>query len=820
MANAEPLLNPAAIGSVIDRVAPTRAERRRLAGALHAQPGLLTSGEPDGPRLMQTLIATLLTAGARNVRPAPCARCRRLRPLRRRLEDRLVCAPCATTATARREACVRCRQERRVAGRDGTGAPLCAACTRQQRSVDPLGQLVDGLDRLGTGLPISALRELVLGTLPRAQQQRTIAAELAADPDVLASNAARGSHALVLLAEALIAAGATAVAPPSCPFCRQSARIRFRREGLRCCKRCYETGRSQPCALCGQAKPVFSRTADGAALCKACGQRDPVNFEVCARCGRRALLAPTDGGDRCCRLCWRAPVATCSVCGRRRPCFGASGPSPRCETCVKRLNTAACQRCGISRVVFVRTARGEPLCQQCAGPRERCIRCQRVRPVVGRPPDGPVCGACWRREPAAMDPCRGCGAVTWLHHFGLCAACACPGVLRELLTAADGTVRPAAATVLDVLSGDDNPAGVLKWLQARTPRALLAALAEQDGPLEHATLDRLSPTKAADRLRALLVARGALAARDERLVLLERWIDAATAIIVDVDDRRLVRRFAAWHHLRRLRLLSTPDRPTGYGQISGARGDVAAATALLAWLRARGTSIDAARQADIDEWLAGGPASRHIASAFVSWAVHRRHAHGIDLPARSGTKHRRVLPQDDQRWQLVRRLLHDEHPDTVDRVAGLLVLLYAQPVSRIAALTVEHVDATAGSTYLRLGSAPIRLPPPLDHFVTELVDRRAGHIAVGRSAPNRWLFPGAAPGQPLSAQQLGARLRRLGIPSRASRNTTLMDLAGQLPAAVLSQLLGLHLQTATSWTHEAGNTRPRYAAAVANRTNP
>lgn len=115
---------------------------------------------------------------------------------------------------------------------------------------------------------------------------------------------------------------------------------------------------------------------------------------------------------------------------------------------------------------------------------------------------------------------------------------------------------------------------------------------------------------------------------------------------------------------------------------------------------------------------------------------------------------------------------------------------------------------------------PRRPGPPLDRLVNELVHRRAGHIAVGRTALNRWLFPGAAPGRPLSPPRLSARLRRLGIPTRLARNTTLIDLAAQLPAAVLSQLLGLHLQTATSWTIEAGNTRMRYAATIAASTRP
>jgi hypothetical protein len=157
----------------------------------------------------------------------------------------------------------------------------------------------------------------------------------------------------------------------------------------------------------------------------------------------------------------------------------------------------------------------------------------------------------------------------------------------------------------------------------------------------------------------------------------------------------------------------------------------------------------------------------------------------------------------------------DDNLDTVDRVAGLLVLRYAQPVSRIAMLTVNRIHADADGTYLRLGNNPIRLPPPLDRLVGDLVHHRAGHTAVARTAANPWLFPGAAPGRPLSAPQLAARLRGLGIPARLGRNSALIDRAAQLPAGVLSQLLGLHLQTATAWTIEAGNTRLRYAAALA-----
>ena len=439
---------------------------------------------------------------------------------------------------------------------------------------------------------------------------------------------------------------------------------------------------------------------------------------------------------------------------------------------------------------------------------------------IARPADGPVCRSCWRHHPAATRACDGCGVVTRLYHFGLCTACACPGVVRRLLTASDGGMHEAARAVAGILAADENPAAVLKWLESATARTLLTSLAELNGPLDHALIDQLRPARAAVRLRALLVAHGALPVRDEYLALLERWITTTVRAIPDVADRRLVLRFATWHHLRRLRHLCSRGRRVGYGQISGARGELSTIVALLAWLRSRGTTIGQAQQTDIDEWLAAGAASRRGASAFVSWAVRRGHATSIDIPPHSNPKHRRVLPHHDQRWRLVRRLLHDENVHTVDRVAGLLILLYAQPVSRIATLTLDRIHTDAGGTHLHLGTSPVRLPPPLDRLVGDLVQRRAGWGSIGRSVGNPWLFPGVTPGQPLSAPRLGARLKRLGITARLCRNTAMMDLAVQLPAAVLSQMLGLHRNTATDWTIEAGNTRLRYAAAIASTRSP
>src|SRR4051812_46214137 len=46
-----------------------------------------------------------------------------------------------------------------------------------------------------------------------------------------------------------------------------------------------------------------------------------------------------------------------------------------------------------------------------------------------------------------------------------------------------------------------------------------------------------------------------------------------------------------------------------------------------------------------------------------------------------------------------------------DRAAACLVLLYAQPLSKIVALTTDDLTAGDDGTYLRLGPEPLLLPP-------------------------------------------------------------------------------------------------------------
>ena len=115
------------------------------------------------------------------------------------------------------------------------------------------------------------------------------------------------------------------------------------------------------------------------------------------------------------------------------------------------------------------------------------------------------------------------------------------------------------------------------------------------------------------------------------------------------------------------------------------------------------------------------------------------------------------------------------------------------------------------------GSAATTCPSP-DRSPTpslQLISDGRSYRGVGSPQQTPWLFPGHLPGRPVTPATLGERLRALGIYAQTSRRAALLDLAAQLPAAVLADLLGLHENTAAKWMHQAGGDWSRYAAELA-----
>ena len=815
VAAAEPDLDTDMVDRIVVQVANTRTKLRKLAHALDTDPGLLVSGRPEGPKLVELLIRALRKAGSTRVVLPHCAGCGKQNPLRERdSHGRQICHPCANKQRTDYADCTGCGQTHLLVGRDRHGSPLCARCCDRRRQSDPLPGLLHRLTSLNTGLDPDALDQAVRAALPNIWQQRRAGWELDDHPDRLTTNPALGSSTrMVVLAEELLRRGATGIATPTCPFCRSTKRIRWGRNGMRCCRKCYEQPREIACGGCGKPTTPTMRTVDGDRLCATCYTRQPANQDRCSSCERTVFIVRRDDAGQYCHRCWRGVSTICSVCGNHKPCHYADTDAPICEHCTRKQRLATCSNCGADRPIWSRTNHGDPLCHTCSQRRELCAECGKNKHVASRTARGPLCSNCFARDPISFRSCENCGSIERLFHHGLCPRCAADRSLRALLTD-DGTIPPRLTAIYDALSGSD-PLRLLDWIAYSPAVPPLRRLLADQRPITHDALDELLPNRAVQAMRAALVAKNVLPARDEQLAALERWLPGFLNGIDHTANRQLLHSYATWHHLRILRrkTRSVPARP---GQITAVRADLSRAAGLLAWLRKRNLDLASCRQADIDAFLAEGPPDRHRVGAFVRWAAANRRTRGIEVPTRYDVPRRAI--EQDHRWVLTKLLVHDDDIDPTDRFAGLLVLLFGQSASKIVLLTADDVERATGAVTLKLGTNPVELPSPMDQLALQLLTDRRTHMQLGRVDDHTWLFPGGLPGTHLSAARLSRRLNRIGVNCRLGRNATMLEFAAELPSALVSKLLGVEVKTATRWTDHAGGVNARYAAEFSRRT--
>jgi hypothetical protein len=346
---------------------------------------------------------------------------------------------------------------------------------------------------------------------------------------------------------------------------------------------------------------------------------------------------------------------------------------------------------------------------------------------------------------------------------------------------------------------------------------LLGKISTGDRDLTHEALDELPAGKALAHLRSVLVATGALPERDEIITCLERWVAETSRAREDPGERRILHGYATWHHLRKLRQ-RLRGSPATYLQALNVRCHVTAAARYLDWLAGEGLTLASCRQGDVERWACSAEASyRDETAHFIRWAVEHRHARGLTAGAvRWGGPQG---PHDTQkRWDDARRLLHDGTLSIQDRVAGLLLLLYAQHISTVTELTTDDVRDNGTTVSIMLGTVPVTLPEPLDGLVRELAATHRGHAAIGRPGTTPWLFPGGRPGQHIGYDSLCTRLKNIGLSPQQDRSTALFALAAELPAAILARMLGIHIAVAVQWQRAASGDWGAYAADVSRRT--
>jgi hypothetical protein len=269
---------------------------------------------------------------------------------------------------------------------------------------------------------------------------------------------------------------------------------------------------------------------------------------------------------------------------------------------------------------------------------------------------------------------------------------------------------------------------------------------------------------------------------------------------------------AGWSRLR----CRAETRPVSPAARRYAGEQILQAAALLSWLAARGRELADCTQADVDAWSVEHANSNRInVRAFLHWSARTRLTRRFELPA-AQSPGSAPMP-DRQRTALLGQVLTDDSSPLRSRVAAVILLLYAQPLSRITQLTIDDVIRDGDQVLLRLGDPPSPAPGPVAALPLEYLGQRS-NMATATNRESRWLFPGRRAGQPLRSDTLSALVHDLGVPATAGRAAAIRQHVLDLPAPIVATALGYHQITTARLAGQAGSTlgelRPRWLRQV------
>jgi hypothetical protein len=439
----------------------------------------------------------------------------------------------------------------------------------------------------------------------------------------------------------------------------------------------------------------------------------------------------------------------------------------------------------------------------------RCAGCGQHRLLPGRDGEHQLCRSC-AGITTALD-CERCGAEGERHRRGLCARCTLRDDLTATLLPERERADPKLARLVEVLTSVDRPESIHTWKRNPNVAALLGGLGKGDISLDHDGIDTTPPGHTREHLRELLVHHDLLPRRDRDLARFERWLRERLGSIDDPAIRRPIEQFARWHHLARMRHRGGSEL---HGAVHSSKQEITEVGNFLGWLAERDKSIGCCHQADVDEYLAGGPTTRHLIRTFTVWSSKHRISPPLTIDFRRA-RSARTITQDDRLDWIGRCLIGDL--DTLPyRVVAALLLLYAQPLVRIAALRTEQIQVAPTELRILLGDEAAAVPEPFAQLLRDHLFARP-NLRTANTEGSPWLFPSTRAGQHLQPNTIMARLRDLGIDLLGTRNTTLRDLVRRVPAPILATQLGYSHQVTQRHAELAAEPMSRYAAVKSRR---
>ncbi len=438
--------------------------------------------------------------------------------------------------------------------------------------------------------------------------------------------------------------------------------------------------------------------------------------------------------------------------------------------------------------------------------RGSCPECGKDRLLPGRTTDGTdICRDC--AGITTNMTCDSCGSETERFRTGHCIRC----VLRTDLA---GLLHPhtppdlSLKRLIGVLAAADRPESVYTWMRGANTKELLTRLGARTIALTHESFDALPASRSVEYLRELLVHHGMLPDRDRQLAAFEQWLATRIQDLTATPNIQApIERFARWHHLKRLRQMASPGKSLNTA-VRSAKQEITETGKFLAWLHAEhGLTIHGLRQAHLNQYLSEGPSTRYAIRTFIVWLIKNKEIARLEIPHRyAATK---PLITQQQRIELIRQCIESNETPLTFRVAALILLLFGQPIGKIAALKCADLQALPEGLHLGLGNIPVLVPAQIAPMFWEHLHHRPNQ-QTGNGG-SQWLFPGTLPGQHIHADAMMGQLRALGIDLGGARNTALRSLVEELPPTLVANALGYSYQVIHKHAADAGTPMAGYA---------
>jgi hypothetical protein len=438
--------------------------------------------------------------------------------------------------------------------------------------------------------------------------------------------------------------------------------------------------------------------------------------------------------------------------------------------------------------------------------RGSCPGCGKDRLLPGRTTDGSdICRDC--AGITTNMTCEGCGTETERFRAGHCIRC----VLRTDL---EGLLHPhtppdlSLKRLIGVLAGAGRPESVYTWMRGANTKELLTGLGTRSIALTHESFDALPASRSVEYLREMLVHHGMLPDRDRQLSAFEGWLAVRIQDLAGTPHIQApIERFARWHHLKRLRTMASPGKSLNTA-VRSAKQEITETGEFLAWLLAdHGLAIQGLRQAHLNQYLSEGPSTRYAIRTFVVWSIKNKEIGRLEIPHRyAATK---PLITQQQRLALIRHCIESTASPLGFRVAALILLLFGQPIGKIAALKSLDLHAQPEGMHLRLGNIPVLVPAQIAPMFWDYLHERPNQQTG--NAGSQWLFPGTMQGQHIHGDAMMGQLRALGIDLGGAKNTALRSLVQELPPTLVANALGYSYQVIHKHAADAGTPMAGYA---------